>query len=112
MFGIPAELLGDQIVVGERSFYFAYGCLGVRHLSLFTGFILFYFGKFWHKLVYVLVGFFILTVANISRATLIGIAVWIDPSWFDWVHEYGTMVILYSTIFLLWVVWSKKIKGL
>ncbi len=112
MFGVPAELLGDQIVVGERSFYFAYGCLGIRHLSLFAGFILFYFGRFWHKLVYVLLGFFILTLANISRATLIGIAVWFDPSWFQWVHEYGTMFILYSTIFLLWIVWSKKIKGL
>jgi exosortase/archaeosortase family protein len=112
IFGIPAEMSGEQIVVGERSFYFAYGCLGIRHLSLFAGFILAYFGKFSHKLLYILVGFFILTLANISRATVIGIAVWLNPRWFDMVHEYGTMIILYTTIFLLWVVWSKKIKGL
>ena len=112
IFGVPAFLSNNQIVVGERSFYFAYGCLGIRHLTLFAGFILVYFGQFYQKLKFIVMGFFILTLANISRATIIGIAIRINPSWFDLAHEYGSMLILYTTIFLLWIIWSKKTKGL
>ncbi|MDY0281813.1 MAG: hypothetical protein RBR35_14780, partial [Salinivirgaceae bacterium] len=48
MFSIPAVLIDNQIIIGTRSFYFAYGCLGIRHLTLFAFFILFYFGRLKH----------------------------------------------------------------
>ncbi|MDY0282738.1 MAG: archaeosortase/exosortase family protein, partial [Salinivirgaceae bacterium] len=106
---IPAVLIDNQIIIGTRSFYFAYGCLGIRHLTLFAFFILFYFGRLKHKIIYILVGFVVLTFANVSRATIIGISIYFNPSWFDFVHEYGSMIVLYGTIFLLWIIWVKRI---
>mgnify|MGYP000678136563 CR=1 FL=1 len=111
VFCIPAILIDNQIVVGLSKFYFDYGCLGIRHLTLFAFFILFYFGSLKHKLAYILLGFLILTFANVSRATLIGIAIYINPLWFDFVHEYGSMIFLYGTIFLLWIVWAKRVNS-
>lgn len=111
LFGAPVNLNGSSITVGERSFYFAQGCLGLRHISLFCGFMIIYFGRWYKKLIYCLVGFLVLTIANVSRATVIGLAIWINPTWFDNVHEYGTMMLFYVTIFLLWVIWSKKVRG-
>ena len=110
MFSVPAVLIDNQITIGTRSFYFAYGCLGIRHLTLFAFFILFYFGTLKHKVIYILVGIVILTLANVSRATIIGISIYFNPSWFDFVHEYGSMVILYGTIFLLWIIWVKRVQ--
>lgn len=108
--GINAHLTGSQIIVGDHSFYFDYGCLGIRHIALFIGFIATYFGKPLQKLIYILVGIVVLTVANISRATLIGIAINFNYSLFDFVHEYGTIIILYGSIFILWTVWDKKVN--
>ena len=107
LLGYPTEVTNGQIYIGTSSFYFAYGCLGIRHIALFAGFILTYFGSIRNKLIYIVFGCFILIIANVLRAVLIGIALYYDPTWFDFVHYYGSMIILYSTIFILWVVWSK-----
>ncbi len=107
MFGIPATISDNQIVIGDHGFYFAYGCLGIRHISLFAGFVLTYFGKFYQKLVYIFIGTLVLTAANVSRATLIGVTIWFDYDLFNIVHKYGTILILYGTIFILWIIWSK-----
>ncbi|HON18963.1 MAG TPA: archaeosortase/exosortase family protein [Salinivirgaceae bacterium] len=106
--GAPVHMDNMTITINEHSFYFAHGCLGLRHLTIFAGFMMVYFGKWHHKLIYCLVGFLVLTFANMMRASLIGVALWINPGLFEPVHQYGSAVVLYGTIFLLWIIWVKR----
>jgi len=108
LLGISAFTTGNKITIGENSIYFNYACLGICNIVRFAGFILTYFGQFYKKLLYILVGIFVMVIANVSRVTLIGIAISYDYSLFEPFHDYGTIFIVYGTMFLLWVVWSKK----
>ncbi|HQA75973.1 MAG TPA: archaeosortase/exosortase family protein [Salinivirgaceae bacterium] len=108
LLGIPALIVDNKIVIGEHSTYFDYGCLAIRDIVMFAGFILTYFGRFYKKILYILVGTMVLIVANVSRVTLIGIAMSYDYSLFGFVHDYGTILIVTGVTFLLWAIWSKK----
>lgn len=108
LLGISASAIDNKIFIGEHAIFFDYACLGIHHIVRFAGFIITYFGQFYKKLLYILVGTFVLVAANVSRVTLIGIAVSYDYSLFDFVHKYGTIIVVYGTMFLLWIVWSKK----
>jgi exosortase/archaeosortase family protein len=107
LLGVSAFMTGNMITIGENSIYFTYACLGISNIVRFAGFILTYFGQFYKKLLYILVGIFVLLVANVSRVTFISIVISYDFGLFDFVHKYGTIFFVYGTIFLLWVVWSK-----
>ncbi len=102
-------------IKNNTGFRFIYSCLGIRQMMFFAGFILSYYGKLLNKIWYVLVGFIILNFLNSFRATVIYIINFYHPEYTDFAHYYLTRIVMYVSIFLLWMIWirffaTKKIK--
>lgn len=95
-------------IIGQPGIRYVYSCLGIRHIMLFSLFILFYFGKIIHKLWYIPVGIAVITLVNAFRGTVISLAQYIDNDATMLVHDISTPILMYSTIFILWITWVNK----
>ncbi len=84
---------------------FEFGCLAVRHLTLFAVFILFYYGKWYHKVWYIICGVFVITGVNAIRASLLCIFQVHKPESFATMHDIVFPPFMYLLIFILWIIW-------
>ncbi len=92
-------------IIGSSGIRFEYSCLGIRHIILFTTFILCYFGKIKNKLFFIPFGILILIIINAFRAVIISIGQYIDESATGIVHDISTPILMYTTILILWIYW-------
>ncbi|MCK4662140.1 MAG: archaeosortase/exosortase family protein [Bacteroidales bacterium] len=90
---------------GTEGVVFVFGCLGIRHFALFSGFIIVYPGKILNKLWFILSGIIILHFLNLFRIILICITQVNYIEFTGFVHYYVSRIIMYSGIFILWLVW-------
>lgn len=95
-------------ITGNSGIRYEYGCLGIRHFILFASFIIFYFGKIHHKLIYIIAGFSILLLVNSIRGTIISIGQYIKEEATMLVHDISTPILMYTTILFLWIYWVNK----
>jgi len=95
-------------IIGSSGIRYEYGCLGIRHFILFSAFILFYFGKMHHKLIYIIIGFILLLIVNSLRGTIISIGQYLREDVTMLVHDISTPILMYSTILILWIYWVNK----
>ncbi len=92
-------------IIGSSGIRFEYSCLGIRHIVLFTIFIICYFGKAKHKLWFVPAGIILLILINAIRAVIISIGQYINENATGIVHDISTPILMYSTILALWIFW-------
>lgn len=105
------ELIVDGILIridGTNGVLIVYGCLAFRHISLFIAFIFLYYGSFFSKLWFTLFGTILLIAVNIIRISTIAISQLPFPDHTDSIHFYFTRIIMYSTLFILWLIWLKR----
>jgi len=112
-FGFHTVSLGKYLtIIGSPGVRFEFGCLGLRHILLFTIFILIQYGKLRHKSWYIPLGILILIFVNSVRAVIILIAQHLKASSTGWVHDITTPILMYTTIFVLWVIWIEQFTSI
>ena len=88
----------------------SYPCSGIN-VSVLYGIIIFMFrGSLIKKIKYFLLGFALITIANILRIATLAINLIIHPQSLEFNHKYTFNIIVYSIIFGLWWYWLNKIQ--
>ncbi|WP_136481138.1 exosortase/archaeosortase family protein [Cognatitamlana onchidii] len=87
------------------------GCNGLNLFALYIGFILLMPSKFGRKIKYILIGVIIIDLMNILRSSILIYLYEYHNVFFDFAHLYFFRALLYSSVFLLWVYFTKKINA-
>lgn len=90
------------------------GCNSVSIIILFVSFMLAFFGRVKPTLFYILAGSIIIYITNILRIGVLAIGIYEFPQHAYFLHSIAFPLIIYGTVFLLWVFWiaiySKQIR--
>lgn len=93
---------------GSNGVFIGTPCNGLELMALFSGFVLIFQGNWKNKLWYIPLGIIIIHLLNIARVLALAIIAKVAPETLDFNHKYTFTLILYSVVFLGWVVWVKK----
>jgi len=83
------------------------GCNSISIIILFTSFILSFFAKFKISLLYILSGSVLIYIANILRIVILAIGIYEYPQYTTFLHTIVFPLIIYGTVFILWVFWVR-----
>ena len=90
------------------------GCNSVSIIILFISFMLAFFGRVKPTLFYILAGSVIIYITNILRIGVLAVGIYEFPQYAHFLHTIAFPLIIYGTVFLLWVFWiaiySKQIR--
>ncbi|MDT0686204.1 exosortase family protein XrtF [Zunongwangia sp. F225] len=81
------------------------GCNSVSIIILFTAFILSFFGRLKSTIIYILAGAVIIYAMNIIRIAILAIGLYEYPQYSSILHSVVFPLIIYGTVFILWVIW-------
>lgn len=83
-------------------------CNGLSLFILYVGFLLCYPSKTIYKLRFALIGLILIFIANVLRCCALCVIHHKYPSLLDFAHHYLFNILIYSLIFYLWIVFSRK----
>lgn len=83
------------------------GCNAISIIILFASFILAFFGKLRLSLFYIFAGSVIIYAMNVIRIALLAVGLYELPHYSVWFHSILFPLIIYGTVFLLWVFWVR-----
>lgn len=83
------------------------GCNSVSIIILFISFILAFFASLKLTLIYILAGSVIIYVMNIVRIAILTIGIYEYPQHAELLHSIIFPLIIYGTVFLLWLLWVR-----
>ncbi len=112
------EIHGDMVVTKLKNHPYSHGvwigepCNGLKLFGVFAVFILAFPGKLTHKIWYIPLGVILLHFINVIRIASLTIISAYNPFLLNFNHNITFQIIVYSIIFLLWYVWTKKFSGL
>lgn len=86
------------------------GCNALELFVLFAGFIIAFPGSLKHKLWFIPLGVVLIHFLNVVRVAALAMIQFKAPQYLDFNHRYTFTFIVYGVIFLLWVIWVKKIS--
>lgn len=78
-------------------------CDGLSLFILFTSFLVVFSGKWWFKIIYILLGVGLIHFLNVFRVVALAIIVKYYPETLDFHHSYTFTLFIYSIIFLVWM---------
>lgn len=78
-------------------------CDGISLFILFSSFIIVFKGKVWFKLIYCLAGIALIYLINLFRIVGLTLVVKYQPQNLEFHHSYFFTLLVYSFIFLLWL---------
>jgi exosortase family protein XrtF len=87
-------------------------CNGLTLFALFMGFIIAFPGPVKHKLWYIPAGLIAIHIINVFRIIALTIIVKVAPEYLDFNHTYTFTFLVYSFVFLLWMIWVNKFSGI
>lgn len=85
-----------------------WGCTGVKQIYIFFFVMLFSKGVWSRKLIYFLLGVFILLMFNVVRISCVFLALKSYPSSFEFLHDGLFKYLFYGVMFLLWMLWDER----
>ena len=83
------------------------GCNSISIIILFTSFILSFFARFKITLLYIITGAVIIYIMNIVRIVILTIGIYEYPNYTSFLHGIVFPLIIYGTVFILWVFWVR-----
>lgn len=83
------------------------GCNAISIIVLFIAFMLAFFGRLKSSLIYMLAGAVIIYVMNIIRIVILSIGLYEVPQYGHFLHRIVFPLIIYGTVFILWVIWIR-----
>lgn len=111
--GFP-ETTMHLMVNGEFVARIIEGCNAVSIIILFVSFMLAFSGKWKPTLFYTLAGTMIIYFTNIFRIAVMAVGIYEFPEYAYFLHSIAFPLIIYGTVFMLWVFWiaiySKQIR--
>ena len=84
------------------------GCNAVSVMILFVAFVVAFKGKLKHTLLFIIGGILIIHILNIIRIALLTLAMFYYPQYQDFLHGTVFPLVIYSVVFILWVIWVNK----
>ncbi len=79
-------------------------CDGLSLFILFTSFLVVFSGKWWFKIIYILLGIGLIHFLNVLRVVALALIVKYSPESLDFHHSYTFTLFIYSIIFLVWMI--------
>ena len=86
------------------------GCNAVSVMILFVAFVLAFSKGFVKTLGFIFFGLFIIHVLNVFRIAFLTIGIMKFPKYEHFLHGVVFPLIIYGTVFLLWIIWVTKFK--
>jgi exosortase family protein XrtF len=86
------------------------GCNSISIIILFAAFIIAFSASFKKTLVFLFAGATLIYAVNIVRIVILAIALYQYPEYQEVLHTVVFPGIIYSLVFILWVVWVKSLK--
>ncbi len=83
------------------------GCNSISIIILFTSFILSFFAKFKITFLYIFSGAVLIYIANILRIVILAVGIYEYPQYTSFLHTIVFPLIIYGTVFILWVFWVR-----
>lgn len=83
------------------------GCNSLSIIILFISFILSFFARIKTTLLFILAGAAIIYAMNIIRIAILTIGIYEYPKYAEFLHSIIFPLIIYGTVFLLWIVWVR-----
>ncbi len=93
---------------GSNGVWIGSNCNAITLFSLFSVFIIAYPGRVKDKFWFIPLGILVIHLLNIVRVIALVLIAYYSPSSLDFNHTYTFTFIVYSFIFLLWMVWVNK----
>lgn len=84
------------------------GCNALSVIILFIAFVIAFTGKFKTTVIFILIGSVIIHILNVLRIAFLNIAFYHFPEYEHVLHGVIFPLIIYSVVFLLWVIWVNK----
>lgn len=115
LFNSDADIAPNTTELGMKLFYnqqfmarIIEGCNGLSIIILFVSFVVAFTGKWKGTILYCIGGSLIIHVFNVSRIALLCVLLYYFPSQQHLLHAVIFPLIIYSIVFLLWVIWVHK----
>lgn len=87
------------------------GCNALSVMILFVSFVVAFTGKLKNTLVFVFFGLIIIHIFNVFRIAMLVIAMYYHPEYQHFLHNIVFPLIIYGTVFLLWIIWVNKFSN-
>jgi len=110
-FTSHSETMRTMGIDGTHGLWIGDPCNGIALFSLFSFFILAYPGKWKTKLWFIPAGIISIHLINILRITALCIIVYKKPEYLEFNHTYTFTILVTVYVFLLWLLWAKKISS-
>ena len=86
-------------------------CNGLEIMMIYVGLIILIPNNLKRKLVFIAVGLFLLTLANVVRCVALFLVYKHYPRFFEFNHHYTFTLFMYVLIFIGWVLFTKNLKA-
>jgi len=107
LLGWDVEISGRILTcVGQKGVEIQNGCNGLNLLGLYGGFIVAYPGPWKKRIMFLMVGLFILYSANVIRIAFFAVFNASLPQYWDAAHDYSSYVFFYPIVLLFWYLWT------
>lgn len=93
---------------GKNTVAIGSGCSGLDLMALYLGFLIAYPGTIKPKLIFAAVGVLAIFIANVARITALAFHIASSYETFEINHKYSYNFLLYSIVFVLWMVWVQR----
>lgn len=87
------------------------GCNAVSVMVLFVAFIVAFSSTFKRTALFIVAGILVLHLLNIVRVSLLCMGYYYYPEYKKLLHDIVFPLFIYGVVFLLWIVWVKKLSG-
>lgn len=113
-FGFSAEITPHRSEASMKLFINDYflvriveGCNSLSIIILFVSFVLAFFADVKRTLFFILAGSVIIYVMNIIRIAILTIGIYKYPQHGEFLHSIVFPLIIYGTVFILWLIWVR-----
>lgn len=97
----------DITYLGTTAVTLFEGCNGIAVMIMFLSFVVAFKGKWLDLAWFVPSGLLIIHAFNLARLSILIVLAQQQSDFFHFVHKYLFTLIIYSAVFLLWVLWVK-----
>lgn len=101
---------GVYITIRGYSVNIVEGCNSISVIILFISFVLSFAQSFKKTLLFLLAGMVLIYGVNLFRIAILAVALYKYPQYQNVLHGVVFPAIIYSMVFLLWIVWVRTIK--
>lgn len=116
-FGYGSVLTADHLEEGmlltienKYSVIIVEGCNSISVIILFVAFVIAFSEKFKKTFLFLFAGSVLIYIVNILRIAILVVALYKFPEYEDILHSVIFPGIIYSMVFILWMVWVRMLK--